>query len=367
MDRNNLSNERKMIILTTRLSMDSNVVEEIKELAMQKDFNWFEFFKLAIYHKSAVLCWKNINQYIKHSVIPAYLNDMLRYSYICTCEKNKLYQDEIDKVVNYLTKNSIICIPVKGAYLIPKLYEDLGIRYRSDADFLVRYSDVDKLKDALNCYGYVQGEVDSSTHMIRPITRSEQIIWKMMSNIYPFVKISKSDVFTNYQLDFRYALDDTLSKEPINEIIDRYINNGYVDPSHYLIHLCSHFYGEAKYSSTLFDATDMNLIKLCDIREFVLKFTSSSDINKTIDFAKKYGLEKQLYFTMFFLNAIYDDGYEQETMEKLNIFDDSFLNTHGRTTLQNEVSFKKDFWDRIFSCNNKDEIMEDTILYYNIK
>lgn len=361
-----LTNEQKALILTGRLTMDPDMENKVRKLITRNDFNYFDFFKLTIYHRLTSICWKNMQRIAPGITLSHYLNDMLHYMYLCTYEKNQLFLNELSRVVEFLNKESIICVPVKGSYLIPIIYNDIGVRYMSDIDLLFKYSDIDKLKDALNSLGYIQGKYDSQTGDIKPISRSEYIKWKMVSNLFPYVKKCESKLVSFFQLDFRYALDDTLVSDSVNEIINLYIENGFVEPAHYLIHMCTHFYNEGKHTISILDAADMNLIKLCDIREYAIQFMSQSDMDKTVSFAKKHKYEKQLYYTMFFLNAIYCDGYECDIMDRCDILDDAFLHSFGRTTLLDDGIYKKDFWMRIFTCNNRDEITDSTILFKDI-
>jgi len=120
-----------------------------------------------------------------------------------------------------------------------------------------------------------------------------------MSNLHPFLKKSERDLI--YELDFRYALDDNLSKEPINEIIRMYAETNVVKPAHYLIHRCSHFYGEGKHSINIMWAKDFNLIKLCDVREYIIQFTIPDDLIELITFAKKIQTRKtSILYNVFF-------------------------------------------------------------------
>ena len=103
---------------------------------------------------------------------------------------------------------------------------------------------------------------------------------------------------------------------------------------------------EAKHSSSISRAKDINMIKLCDIREYVLKFMTESDLNAAAIFAKKYNLEKAIYYTLYYLNEVYCDSYEVIIMKLLNVNDDNFFNTFGDSTLSDTQQFKKDFWER---------------------
>jgi len=261
------------------------------------------------------------------------------------------------KIQEAFKNRSITIIPVKGAYLIPNIYKDFSIRYSGDIDFLVKHEDIQFINEVMNELGYNRGYYNSSTKMIEKISRAEEIKWKThMSNLPPYFKLSNQDAFSYYKIDFRYALDDTLNKEPVNEIINTTVNNGYTLYSHYLIHLCTHFYDEAKHTATIAAFKDLNLIKLCDIREYLLHI-SNEDLRQTIDFALKYKLEKALYYTIYCMNVVYNEKIADTIIDELKISDNSFMNLFGENTKDEKYNFAKSFWQRFFSCGNYDELL----------
>ena len=357
--RSHLTLEQNAILLTSRISLSKNDIDDLTNIVCSKKFNWFEFSKLTLYHKTLTLSWFNLKKYVKKIYIPKYLNDICRASYKYIEEKNHQYQNEINNVIEFLKKNKIVCIPVKGAILINKVYENYGIRYSGDADFLVKYSDIEQLEEVLFKLDYVNGKYNMSSKTIESITRNEKIKWKMyMSNLYPFLKLNDSELFPFFKLDFRYALDDKLNKEPVNEIIDTFIKQKYVANCHYLIHLCTHFYNEAKHTASIRSGKDLSMIKMCDIREYILQFMDEISLMETVEFAIKYDLRKQIYFTMFFLKNIYNDGYEKKVMNSIGITDSTFIHTFGDNTIKDNSKYNKGVWDRLFSCNNADELVD---------
>lgn len=346
-----LESEKRLIILLSRLTFSEEIVNEVSTILQDKHFNWFEFYKYALYHKVLTLCWKNILQLCPEVFQPKYARELIHAAYLAVKERNQLYQNEINAIVELLDDNNVKVIPVKGAYLIPQIYKDYGVRYSGDADFLIRYEDLEKAEKILGEKGYIKGNYNFKERSISKISRREDIKWKtFMSNSHPLIKLSDSELFSTYKVDFRFALDDSLRKQPINEILDTYISSGQVKAAYYLIHLCTHFYDEAKHSADIELTKDMNIIKLCDIREYIIQVTTSNDLKELVCFAKKYGLEKQVYFTMLFLFLIYNDGYEEEILEGLKIEDDAFIYTYGDNTLTNDQKTNLSIADRLFAC-----------------
>ncbi|MBU5590577.1 nucleotidyltransferase family protein [Clostridium sp. MSJ-4] len=107
-----------------------------------------------------------------------------------------------------------------------------------------------------------------------------------MSNLYPFRKVSNNENNLEFKVDFRYSLDDTLDKKAVEDIINSYEENGCAQHEHVLIHLCTHFYDQAKHTYNIYTAKDFNLIKLCDIREYIIHFMDNESLIKMVKFAK---------------------------------------------------------------------------------
>ena len=209
MDMNELEDkwpERALLIYTGRLTISEQEKEAIKRIVGSKKVNWFEFAKLALFHKIIVICWINLNNICSKNNIPRYLADIIQYTYKCTQIRNTCNANELKRFQSICNQKGITCIPVKGAYLLDKLYKDYGVRYSGDMDFLVRYEDICSLKEILTEMGYVNGVYSSTTKQIELITRESEIKWKIyMSNLFPFIKLSNNDIFPYYKLDFRYA------------------------------------------------------------------------------------------------------------------------------------------------------------------
>ena len=354
-----LSMEQELLILASRLTFKDEEKKKIIEYSLDAKLKWFEFFKMALYHKTATLCWNNIVMFAPTVVIPTYLYYFIRYGKREIKLQNEMFVSEFENVLQALNSNNITAIPVKGCRFVKTLYECDGTRFMGDFDLLIRKSDSAKISSIMDSMGYKQGKIDFEKNEILPLGRAEEIKWKMsVSNLAPYYKMTGDECNPFFKFDFRHSLDDNLETESIEKIIDYYENNGVVLPAHLLIHLCTHFYGEAKRTVSIFLSKDFNIIKLTDIREFVLHNMDENEWNIAIDFAKEYALEKHVYFTLYYLSLIFDDGYEEPIMEKLNIENKDFLGSYGDSTLNDNFSSNRTVIDSIFSCSNYQEVSE---------
>lgn len=351
------NNEKKLTLLLCRLTFSEQEKDEIKKLIEGK-INWMKVFEYSVSNRITTLIWSNLKKLNIQYNIPKYVKNILHLTAIGIQKQNEIYLQQVAEITHEFRFRNSMCVPVKGAFFIPHIYKDYQIRYMGDLDFLIRKEDVPITREIMEEKGYVQGEYLASQNTILPMSRKDDITWKIkMSHLYPFVKKIDSSYMGGIKCDFRFALDDRLDCEPINEMLSDY--NGNFCHAYRFIHLCTHLYEEAKKEIYIVLGKEINLIKFCDIREFVLYYMSGDDFETVIDFASRYHLNEAVYYTLWHLSLIYNDGYEKKIMERIHIEDNQFLFTFGKNSDNQTTVWKKDFWDRLFSGYNIDEIEED--------
>ena len=57
----NLSKEQRLVVLGSRLSLSDQIRQEIYALLQDKTVDYYEVFKLALYHKTLAICMENYN------------------------------------------------------------------------------------------------------------------------------------------------------------------------------------------------------------------------------------------------------------------------------------------------------------------
>lgn len=339
--------EQELFVLLCRLTFEEEKVNKIRSIVQSSLLNWGLVFYYALLHKASTLVFYNIQMLELQTAFPKYLREILVAAGKTLEHQNKLYIAETERIIEECKKYDIIVAPVKGAYLIPKLYQDYRTRFMGDIDLLVKKRDIQSIKDIMKKMGYVQGYFDRKAKKIRTITREEELFWKLnMSNLYPYVKTIENEYLEAYKVDFRFSLDDSRNESAVNEMLDSF-HNKQMRYEYYLIHLCTHLYNEAIKVQFVKWGKDLNLIKFCDIREFIHKFCDDEVLYKAILFAQKYNYEKAMFYVFYYLGEIYEDGYEKDILKKLNIDEDS-LNTYKIYSIDKEKSWKTDFWVRFF-------------------
>ena len=355
-----ISIEQKIIIAASRLTDDS-ISDNIIAL-INKEINWSEIIHYAAKNRVLLLLNHNFAAYGFQKYIPAYyrrlLNDSMYSNYVMNNER----LSELKKIKVQMKQKGVLFAPVKGAYLIDNVYKNRCIRMTNDIDVLIRRRDVSILENIMKENGYILGHYDNITGNITVPERKEKMIYKTkMYNLLPFIKLSDIVPKTAIIFDFSFALDFSLDITPVDEMLESSISTDSgieLLPEHFFIHMCCHHYREASNVAWILLGKDLNLIKFCDVREFILQKMNSESINKAVQFAKKHKLEKAVYFTVYFTREIYNDGYETEILQSLNMEDETFLYQFGENDSNELQMRKKDFWTSLFSDHNRDEIKE---------
>lgn len=360
----NLTSEQKLIVLASRLTFSDEDKRELQQV-IKEDLNWLYIYHMAIKNKVLSLLYFNLCKLKYKSKIDCKLHQLSEFYQKGHERRNKKYFEEFMKVSKALYQAQIPFAPLKGAFLIPEMYKDFGIRTINDIDCFVSHSNVKRLTQVMNSLGYRQMDYDENTGEFKEITREVDLLWKMnMNNLFPFSKLVDDDFCNIVEFDFSFSLDFRKEVNIVDSMIDHAekINGrfcSYLRPEDFFIHLCCHLFKEATNVEWVELGQDLNIIKFCDIREYLLRFMDNASLNKAIEFAKKNDFEEAIYYTIYYLKEIYNDGYEQELLDYINIEDSSFIHHFGEREYGKKLTWNKSFWQRMFSEDNRDELKED--------
>lgn len=352
-----LRNECRLIINLSKLT-NCNVSE-----SMLLDIDWDLILHLASKNKVLSLLYNNllINGMIE--CVPTYYRQIIEDGCSCNYIRNNEKLHEMKKLQSEMQQNSIPVVPVKGGYLIDNVYKDRKIRATNDVDILFKRKDIPRIDAVMKKNGYEYGEYDKDTNAVLPPDTKKKLLYKTkMWNLLPYVKVINEIPNKTVIFDFSFALDFSLDTKPVEEMLDNAIQKDIgleLLPEHFLVHMCCHHYREASNVAWILIGKDLNLIKFCDVREFIHQKMDSDSIKRAISFAKKHDLEKAFYFTVYFTREIYNDGYETEILNALGIVDESFLYQFGEKDYDELQTRKKDFWTSLFADDNKDEIVQE--------
>ena len=360
METKDLSNEKRLVILLSRLTLSDSEVLEIKQL-VDSELNWIDVLSCLIINKTVGLAYFNLSKLSLLKKIHNLTYQIMKYTYLANQIKTKRFLEEKERILASLKKENVNIFPVKGAQLVGDIYEDLGIRSMNDIDFFVDIEDFKKISEVLTFLSYKQGEYDRDDNQIISFSREKELVWKTkMSNNIPYIYKCENEFMDEVAIDLSayYNLDRNI--EVSKEVLLRAKDDKLDEYDQYL-YLVAHLYKEATGIIWIIHNSDINLIKFCDVREYLLNKKLSTHL--IVERAIRYNLSNSLYFTVFYLKELFGDGYEDEILDSLisrNCVDIDVINSFGTDIASDNMHWKNSFYDRLFSYSNS-EILKKNI------
>jgi hypothetical protein len=362
---------QRLLILFSRLTLRDEPAEII-DILSNCYIDWYELLSLLVKHKTIGLAYLHIRNLDLERFFPKRILITIRY--ICNgIEKtNKLYLLQLNEIAIAFLSHNTIGLPLKGAYLLGRVYTDISSRQLSDLDILIRKSSKGKVSEIMKSLGFCQGEFDKSSRSFKALSREKSIMWKTkLNNMYPFKKISKSSFFDYFLVDFCFSLDLRLDSAVVDKMIDEslLVEGLYtLDKYYFFIHLCAHLYKEASNAVDIQRGSAVNLIKFCDVREFFLISFQKTDLKELIHKINDTNQANAVFYSMYFCKFIFNDGHESEILSILQseVDAESVLNEFGSMNFGFRKKWTKTFSERIFATSNYDQCPEN-LEYNNVK
>ena len=355
-----MDKEQELLVLGSRVTFDCQNSEKFIQIANEK-IDWFMVLNYCIMNKVVGLFWYNAEKYKIDKHVPSsvkYIYDIYKYSEV---KRNKAIIDSAIEIQQLLQDNDVKVVPLKGLILSHEIYEGLSMRHMNDMDFLIKYDDIKKVQPILEQIGYQVAKIDSVNKKLIPYSREEQIAWSMyMNNHPPFSKVTDNPIIPLLILDFSFSLDFKRDFNVVNSMVENSkYNDAYefnsLNSADFFIHLCCHIFKEATNAIWVLHYQDINLIKFCDAREYLLKNNSEEWRNEVISKSIKYDTVEAVYFTIYHIIELYNDNIE-EYLQDLNIQNKDFLYSFGKREFGIETKWRKTFIERLFSLGNLDEL-----------
>lgn len=367
LDQSTLSNEQKLLLLGSRIQLNGEEEASIRHL-LKDGIDVPKLIGLASRHKVLQLITPHLIRLDDEKNIMTTYKFLLHYHYIGNRQKNMERFKEFKRLLQTFQKAKLKAVPLKGAILTPLVYKDYGLRMMSDLDFLIHPDDRKSASSLLKEEGFIIGKYDWASDQERPISREEEMMWRMNAgNLYSHVKRSGEDFLKVHRVDFSYDVELKKNYEATNALLDAAEENSFfqtdtylLQPLDFLIHLAFHLYKEATNVQYVYLHADLNLIKFCDVREYVMFAEEQNQLDWHVlqVRAKELGAEKALFYTFTFLDLLYQTNYIDQ-LQALGLNDESFLEVYGENDFGSSKKWKKSFVDRFFSLDNRDELEEE--------
>jgi hypothetical protein len=277
----------------------------------------------------------------------------------CYEEYNKNILEFFQKLTEKTDDAGISVAGLKGIIFNTILYK-LGARRSNDIDILVEENDLKTFDDIMRKLGFIQSLDGGKTEASKKEKLIQIMNYHDLVPYYKFVDYSFMD-FIKVDVNFHFdSKEHDITRAILNEGTYDYCGNGYIIrglkwKSH-LLHLCVHFYREASNSIWTSSARDVDLYKVVDIHN-TLRCYRKEELLDWCKYVEKYQLNKQCYFTFFYLNRFYPNTIYTEIMRIIKPQDVSFLNkveTAGGNIQERKVDFFEQAFDMRYGKNFAD-------------
>ncbi|MES9724768.1 nucleotidyltransferase family protein [Bacillus safensis] len=367
LDQFTLSNEQRLLLLSSRIQLNEQEEESIRAL-LKDGIDMPKLIGLASRHKVLQLMTPHLIRLDDEKNITTTYKFLLHYHYIGNRQKNVERLKEFKRLLQTFRNAKLKAVPLKGAILTPLVYKDYGLRMMSDLDFLIHPDDRKNASSLLKKEGFIIGKYDWAADQEIPIEREEEMMWRINAgNLYSHIKRSGEDFLKVHRVDFSYDVELKKNYEATNALLDAAEEKPFfqtdvylLQPLDFLIHLAFHLYKEATNVQYVYLHADLNLIKFCDVREYVMfaEEHNQLDWHALQERAKELGAEKALFYTFTFLDLLYQTNYIDE-LKQLDMSDQSFLEAYGENDFGSSKIWKKSFIERFFSLDNRNELEEE--------
>lgn len=282
-------------------------------------------------------------------------------------EKAKSFKLAMNELSEMLKNVSINYALLKGALLV-YIYDE-GLRTSNDFDILIDQDNISILANILKENGFKQGHIRTGEFI--PASRFEILSSRMnRGETVPFIKeihlpqMKYCEVDINFSLDFKASQETNIVSEflqniqPLIKTENAELNT--LNRSHFLLHLCTHLYKEATVINWVVMGRDISLYKFMDIYLFVHEYFDEKFKNQLIFEIKKYGLEKECFYSFHYTKELFDikEEYLDCLLEEIKPDDLLFLNQVIAPTENKIYQYDDNYVDWVFCCNRKDKLYE---------
>ena len=217
----------------------------------------------------------------------SYFMAELRKDYLSTAVRNTLIYSEFKRVIKSFIDKKIDVIAMKGIALAELIYQDIGVRWMSDIDLLIRKEDISRADEVLKNKGYKA--LDSTSYDGIDITGNYLTTcdYRSENQLHPSFHIHWHIVNSTVPAPYSSRINmDELWRDSVPVEIDgvRVLS---MSPHHFLIHLCEH--------AMRVTHSAAKLIYLLDVSALVERYRETIDWHKVVEFSRNYGLDRFVY------------------------------------------------------------------------
>jgi Uncharacterised nucleotidyltransferase len=350
-----LDASQRLVVLLARKSFSQAATDAVVS-SLECGVDWYDVLNGCIRNKILPLAWKNLRTLRLTNKVPHKIREISSFYALGVARKNQALLEQFRMISGALKSAGIRFAPLKGLVLVNEVYTT-DSRQMNDFDLMISRDDRARVRGLMNSLGFYESEYDYESRSLRPLDRRQKVLWGLyMYNLPAFMKLIDDDYLQLVEVDFTFDIRFDSTRPTADEFLSRLsfhepLGCEVLQAEEFLLHLCCHLHKEAKNVLWVEKEADFNLIKFCDVREYVLHSMPSLDFERFLGLARSYEVEAAVYFTFHYLSQIYDDGYEATLLSRLPAIDEAALGSFGERDLGKAIAVAGSFWRRFFKTD----------------
>lgn len=160
-----VSNENQLILLCTRLEINSSIQQEIKEI-LNGTIDWNKVIEVSNRQRILPFLYYNLDRLNLQGIIPQDAFAVMKKCYYFNLRRNLMLEKEILLILELTNCEDISIILFRGFALMDTLYHNPGLRIMDDVDILIKEKEFKKIRDILTQLSYQEGceEIPKKQH-----------------------------------------------------------------------------------------------------------------------------------------------------------------------------------------------------------
>lgn len=265
-------------------------MDRVELLPTREDVDWEQWIESAMEGRVSSILFEAVRG---TELVPGVIEDSLRQVYLQNAMRNTLLLDELESILNALTAEDVLVVPIKGAALIQTAYGSPAVRPMADLDILVSPARVKPALLVLKALGYVNSHAELWPGYDLRHRQASEFGRKAAGN------------FT-VSVDLHWGLVDlpAYKRIPIDEILERSfttfsdgVATSLPSTEDHLLCLCAHLSIHERY--------DPNLLRYCDLAAIIYDQNRALDWDTVLRRAVGWRLVIPLQRTLTKLNQIW--------------------------------------------------------------
>ena len=257
----------------------------ISQILLEYQLDWGELIEQAMNHKLFPMVAHHFLSEENFKYVPPFVNQYFRVAYDINRHKTKIIKAETKIICHQLMQENISFVCTKGTVLDRLLYDSLGYRFLSDADFIVHPRFKPTVTKVMDELGFQTGSVNWMTNEARLLTREEHLVYLNTGDKLPeFIKRTDDAIIKYVSAGFVTSLtwkkciyptdiEAALRHTHIYNLDDGdVIGVPVLNTVNHFIYIILHLYKHAWLEYLARWNNDVNLVKFGDVYRYWRKF-----------------------------------------------------------------------------------------------